>query len=119
MRSGFMSTGRHDTSDGFVLSGTITGVAIDSLGAGTTLVVNTRNSKYRFVLLFEPSVVLVKGGAIFPEATVVRFDGATAGDSPLKVGWILVGFQMEMRVGSVRIRSSRVHSVSIESLPTM
>ena len=53
---------------------------------------------------------------MFPEATIVRLEGSTAGGSALKVGWILVGFQIEMWLGSVRIRSSRVRSVSIESV---
>ena len=93
------------------------GVAINALQPGTTLVVNTRNSQYRFVTLFHPCLVLVKGGAMFPEATVVRLGGATAGGSALKIGWILVGFQIEMCLGSLRVRSSRVRSVSIENVP--
>ena len=93
------------------------GVAINSLQPGTTLVVNTRNSQYRFVILFDPCLVLVKGGAMFPEATVVRLEGATAGGSALKIGWILVGFQIDMWLGSLRVRSSRVRSVSIENVP--
>jgi hypothetical protein len=87
------------------------------LEPGTTLIVNTRHSQYRFVMLLDPRFVLVKGGAMFPETTIVRLDGATAGGSALKMGWILVGFQIEMWLGSVRIRSSRVRSVSIESVP--
>jgi hypothetical protein len=95
------------------------GVAIDALEPGTTLTVQTRNSQYRFVILLEPRLVLVKGGATFPEATIVRFEGATDGGSALKIGWILVGFQIEMWLGSARIRSSKVRSVSIESVPAL
>jgi cyclohexyl-isocyanide hydratase len=93
------------------------GIAIDSLEPGTTLLVRTRNSEYRFVILLHPHLVLVQGGAMFPEAAIVRLEGATAGGSALKVGWILVGFQIEMWLGSVRIRSSAVRSVSIETIP--
>jgi hypothetical protein len=100
-------------------SGATEGVAIDSLGPGTTLVVHTCNSQYRFVVLSQPCVVLVEGGAIFPEATVVRLEGATAGGSILKIGWILVGFQIDMWFGSMRVRSSRVRSVSIENVPPL
>jgi hypothetical protein len=95
------------------------GIAIDSLEPGTTLTVHTRNSRYRFVILFDPCAVLVKGGAMFPERTIVRLEGATAGGSALKSGWILVGCQMEMWLGAVRVRSSRVRSVSIESIPAL
>jgi len=112
------SSGRRDTLESFARSSVAAkGVAIDSLEPGTTLAVSTRNSQYRFVTLFDPCLVLVKGGAMFPESTIVRLEGATAGGSALKVGWILVGFQMEMWLGPVRIRSSRVRSVSIESIP--
>jgi hypothetical protein len=100
-------------------SGAAEGVAIDSLEPGTTLVVTTQNSYYHLVILLDPSFVLMKGGTMFPEATVVRLDGSTAGGSALKMGWILVGFQIEMWLGSVRIRSSRVRSVSIESVPAV
>jgi cyclohexyl-isocyanide hydratase len=112
------SSGKRDTLECVALSLVAAkGVAIDALEPGTTLVVNTRNSQYRFVTLFEPCLVLVRGGAMFPEATNVRLEGATAGGSAVKVGWILVGFQMELWLGPVRIRSSRVRSVSIESIP--
>ena len=110
----------HATLEGVALSSTATeGVSIDSLEPGTTLVINTRKSSYRFVILFHPGLVLVKGGAMFPEATVVRLEGATAGGSALKMGWILVGFQMEMWLGFLRIRSSRVRSMSIECIPAV
>ena len=109
---------KHATLERFALrSGTTEGVSIDALAPGTTLVVSTRNSDYRFVILFDPCLVLVKGGAMFPETTVVRLEGATAGGSALKMGWILVGCQIEMWLGPVRIRSSRVRSVSIENVP--
>ena len=89
------------------------GVAVHSLEPGTTLVVQTRNSRYRLVILIDRPVVVIQGGRMFPEPTVVRLEGATAGGSALKTGWILVGFQMEMSNGSIRIRSSPVRSVSV------
>ena len=117
-RASYWPGGRHDTLAGFAIrSGAAEGVAIDSLEPGTTLVVNTCNSQYRFVILFDPCLVLVKGGAMFADDTVVRLEGATAGGSALKIGWILVGFEIEMWRGSLRIRSSRVRSVSIENVP--
>jgi hypothetical protein len=93
------------------------GVAIDSLAPGTTVVVSTHNSQYRVLILIEPSLVLVQGGAMFPEATLVRFDGATALGGNVKRGWILVGSQMEMWRGPLWIRSSRVRSIAVENPP--
>jgi len=110
----------HDTLAGFAESaGDADGMAIDELAPGTTLIVNTRNSQYRLVMLVEPQLALVQGGAMFPEPTMVRIDGATAGGSALKKGWILVGFEIEMWLGSVRIRSTTVRSVRIESVPPL
>ena len=109
---------KHATLERVALISPVTeGVAIDALAPGTTVGVNTRNSDYRFVILYGPCLVLVKGGAMFPETTVVRLEGATAGGSALKTGWILVGCQIEMWLGAKRIRSSRVRSVSIENMP--
>ncbi|MGH9242557.1 MAG: hypothetical protein ACRD3G_31290 [Vicinamibacterales bacterium] len=92
----------------------IEGVAFDSLEPGTTVVVNTRNSQYRFMVLYDPGVVVVKGGAVFSDDTIVRLAGATAGGSTLKVGWVLVGFEMEIWDGSRSIRSSPVHSIIVD-----
>ncbi len=107
------------TMEGFTLqSGGPEGVAIDSLEAGATLLVQTTNSFYRFVVLDGPQhLVLVKGGAMFPEDTPVRLAGATAGGSALKLGWIVVGLRIEMSLGHRRIMSSRVRSIAIESVP--
>ena len=92
----------------------IEGVAFDSLEPGTTVVVNTRNSQYRFMVLYDPCVVVVKGGTVFSDDTIVRLAGATAGGSTLKVGWVLVGCEMEIWDGSRSIRSSPVHSIIVD-----
>ena len=95
------------------------GVAVDSLGAGASLLVETENSRYRFIIVNGPKRrVIVKGGAKFLSATPVRVDGATAGGSAVKSGWILVGLQFQVSQGRRRIRSSSVRSVTIESAVT-
>ena len=107
------------TLDGFVLEpGCIEGVALSSLEAGTVLKVISRHSHYRLVVL-DPARqrVLVTGGRLFPESTEVRCEGATAGGSVLKVGWIGVGLRLELSIGRQRITTSRVQSVTIDSVP--
>jgi hypothetical protein len=92
------------------------GVAVDSLEAGATLLVETGNSRYRFIVVDGPKRrVIVKGGAKFLRATPVRIDGATVGGSALKLGWILVGLPFQVSQGCRRIRSSSVRSVTVES----
>jgi len=110
---------RRGTLDGFALEpGCVEGVALQSLEAGTVLKVMTRHSDYRVVVLDSMRrCVLVTGGRLFPESTEVRVEGATAGGSALKVGWIGVGLRLEMSMGRQGITTSRVQSVTIESVP--
>jgi hypothetical protein len=106
------------TLDGFALeSGGREGLTVEKLAAGVTLLVKTRRSSYKVVVLDgRRHLVLIEGG-VFPEATVVRLSGATVGGSTLKLGWIVVGLRMEFGLGSHQITSSAVESVSIESEP--
>ena len=91
------------------------GVDIRALRPGTTVIVETDNSRYRFVTLLEPLTVLVKGGAMFPDQAIVQLVGATIG-STVKIGWILVGLRIEMYLGPMCIRSSPVRSVKVETV---
>jgi hypothetical protein len=92
------------------------GVDIRTLHPGTTVIVETANSRYRFVILLDPSAVLVTGDAMFPDQAIARLVGATIG-STVKVGWILVGLRIEMYFGPIRITSSPVRSVRVETVP--
>ena len=107
------------TLEGFALEpGCVEGLALQSLDAGTVLNVITRHSIYRVVVL-DPAQqrVLVTGGRLFPERTEVRLEGATAGGSVLKIGWIGTGLRLEMSMGRQRITTSQVQSVTVENVP--
>jgi hypothetical protein len=89
------------------------GVAIESLESGTTLIVHTDNSTYRLVVLDGPNhQVLVEGGAMFPDAVPAVLQGASAGGSLVKTGWIGMGLRLELFVDPTWIRTSPVRSVS-------
>jgi hypothetical protein len=107
------------TLDGLALrSSCADGIAIESLKRGTALDVETLNSQYRIVVMDGPRhLVLMQGGKMFPEATLVRLDGATAGGSALKIGWISAGLKLEISIGRRRITSSVVRSVAVSSVP--
>ena len=92
----------------------VDGLDIQTLRPGTVLVVETENSHYRFLVLME-SLVVVKGGTIFPDDTVVRLAGATFAGSAIRAGWIMIGWRIELGLGSVCVRSSPVRSVKVES----
>ena len=110
---------QHCTLSGFAFEpGCSEGIAVQSLAPGTTLIVGTRNSQYRLIVLNdERRGVLVQGGAFFPDATAAHLQGSSAGGSLVKTGWIGVGLRMELLVGPRRIITSPVRSVTIEHLP--
>ena len=99
------------TPEGF-LTGRTEGLAIDSLEAGTTLIIHTANSEYRLVVLdaFERRVTMA-GGA-FPNAVPAFLHGACGGGNLLKTGWIGVGLRMALFVDGRRLVTSRVRSIS-------
>lgn len=68
---------------GFALEASCSeGIAIQSLAPGTRLIVQTRNSQYRLLVLNGgPHGVLVQGGALFPKAALAHLQGASAGGS--------------------------------------
>ena len=79
----------------------------------TGLCVWTRNSLYRIVVT-EECDVLLQGGLFFPEPTPAHFEGARAGGSLLKSGWIVVGLLMEFRVDGKRFTTSPVMGIVAE-----
>jgi hypothetical protein len=89
------------------------GVDVRDLEPLTTIVVRTRNSRYRIIVTQGTSVV-VQGGHFFPDAVAARIDGSGFGGSLLKVGWIAVGLRMEIFARDQRVVTSPVHDISIE-----
>lgn len=95
-------------------AGKVAGIDIRSLPPGTELEVDTRNSRYRFVMLDEcGSNALVQGGPYFHEEAKVRINGSVLGGTLLKSGWIGLGMCVEISDGSQRISTSRVRSITI------
>ena len=58
-------------------------------------------------------------GPAFPERSRVRLEGTTTGGSALRVGWIGVGLRMEMSTRDRRVTTSRVRSITIQSVPPL
>jgi hypothetical protein len=96
-------------------NGRVTGIDLRSLPPGTEVVVDTRHSRYRFVM-FDGlgSNALVQGGRYFRQETEARINGSTCGGSPLKSGWIGLGLFVEISAGGMRIVTSRVRSITVE-----
>jgi hypothetical protein len=103
------------TLSGFARDAPIDGIALESLAPGTTLLVRTNNSRYRMTVLDGGRHrILVQGGALLPTATEADLQGSTAGGSLVRTGWIEVDRHLELAVGSRRITTSPVRSVSVE-----
>ena len=89
------------------------GLELGRLEPLTTLLVSTRNSLYRLVVA-DGCDVLLQGGPLFPEPTPAYIEGASAGGSLLKTGWIAVGLLMEFRVGGKLFATSTVTAIVVE-----
>ena len=89
------------------------GLELSQLEPLTTLLVWTWHTLYRMVVT-EGCDVLVQGGSHFPVPTPASVDGASAGGSFLKVGWVGVGLVMELRVDGKRIVTSPVVAIAAE-----
>ena len=107
------------TLEGFVLeAGGDDGLSIESLDVGTCLIVCTCNSEYRLIVLDGMRrSILVQGGLLLPTATQACLQGASVGGSFVRTGWIGVGLRLEILVDRKRIVTSRVRSVTVESVP--
>ena len=105
---------RAATLDGFVEEiGNASGIYLRNVEPLTTLIVRTRNSRYRIIVSRDTSVI-VQGGQFFPDATPGRIDGSGFGGSFLKVGWIGIGLRMEIFADGQRIITSPVRDISVE-----
>ena len=77
----------------------------------------TRNSLYEFVLISNRGDVRVRGGRFFPDWTLARVTGCTAGGSFLKRHAITLGLQIEIEVGLRRIVTSPVRTIALLPKP--
>ena len=105
--------------DAFVYeSGFSGGIDFHSLDLGTVVTVHTKYSCYRLVVLDEKGKrAMITGGRFFTEPTEVRVEGATAGGTAIKPGWIGVGLYLELSSHSNRITTSIVESVTMAPPP--
>jgi hypothetical protein len=96
------------------------GVALEGLEPGTAILVATRHSSYRLVIVDGAQrQATVVGGKMFPERTDVRIEGATTGANVIKPGKIVVGLRLELSMGLKRVTTSSVTAVSVENPPTV
>lgn len=90
-------------------------IVLENLSPFDTILLRTRNSDYR-ILLLDPKTgrALVEGGSylIEPSEAVVR--GSAVPGSPLKVGAIGMGTRLEMWVNERVLRTSPITSVELK-----
>jgi len=104
------------TIDGvFAARDDYSGVNVSDLRRGTVVFVDTRHSQYRLVALNGAQrLVAVLGGRCRDEETVARLRGSRLGGSTLKVGWIGIGFRLELEIDGRVMVTSPVRSITIE-----
>jgi hypothetical protein len=100
------------TLDGFVASTAAgMGVALGTVAPLTSLIVETRNTRYH-IIVTRSDEILVQGGSFFPDPTPARLEGASLGGSLLRLGWIGLGLRMEIRANGQRIVTTPVRTIS-------
>ena len=105
----------HHTGDVASQTDRVTSVDLCSLAPGTEVVVLTRHSHYRFVMLDEKGCrALVQGGRYFPHQTIARIEGSTLGESAVRTGRIDLGLPLELSFKGDRIVTTRVQSISVD-----
>ena len=109
---------KRTTLDGFAQEVAATeGVNVRAAEPLVTILVTTRNSRYRMIPLRRgDTTVLVQGGRFFPERTEARLVGSTFGGRLLHLHWIRVGMCMEIDpgTGDGPITTTRVLDVAID-----
>jgi hypothetical protein len=109
---------RRCTLNGFVEDvGNAGGILVYELEPLATLLARTDNSVYRIIPLEAgTSRIMIHGGRFFPEPTEARFSGSGLGGSFLKVGWVGLGFRMEILWIGQRIITSGVREIQVQRL---
>jgi hypothetical protein len=107
--------GRYSTIRSFELTAEDgEGIQLDGLRPMSRLIVHTRHSTYRLVLLGPGPWVSVQGGKHFPRPSEVLFRGTCLeGDSP-EASWLLVGRSMELWGYPGRVITSPVCAIEVE-----
>jgi hypothetical protein len=95
------------------------GVLVDALPQNARIIITTRNSRYRFVVMEGADRrVQITGGKLFPDATEMILEGAVTDGGSIKPGWISVGLRVALSTGLRRITTSCVESVAFEHVPS-
>lgn len=103
---------RTSTLEGFVAAANAgPGIALHALEPLTTLVVETRNTRYQ-IIVTRGDEIIIQGGSFFPDPTSARLDGASLGSGLLRLGWIGIGLRMEVRADGQRIVTTPVRSIA-------
>ena len=95
--------------------GNAQGVSIESLRRGTVVILHTRNSAYRLMIVDAPSHMVIANGGHFQDPTYACLQGARAGGNCLKSGWLCVGLRAELTVGRWQVVTSPVESIVVQS----
>jgi hypothetical protein len=93
------------------------GVSLVDLEPLTALLVRTRNSLYRIIVL-RGTTVLVQGGRSFADVTLGVLNGSSLGGNLLKLAWIGVGLCMEIHSNGQCIVTSPVRAITADCKPS-
>lgn len=93
-------------------------VALPLLLPGTVVLVQTRNTRYCFVVVDGPARrISISGGRLFPQSTDVELLGARDGEDGLKAGWIVEGLPLQLITPDGPVVTSVVEAVEVDVDP--
>jgi hypothetical protein len=94
-------------------AGAIGEVDVSALAPGTTVIVETANSRYEMTLQDEPGVATMQGGTTLADLTPVRIVGSIGSGVGRIIGVIAVGLRLEVVADGKRILTSRVRRITV------
>jgi hypothetical protein len=93
-------------------------VALPLLLPGTVVTMQTRNTRYRFVVVDGPArQISISGGRLFPQSTDVQLLGAREGEDGVKAGWIVEGLPLQLITPDGPVLTSVVEAVDVDIDP--
>jgi hypothetical protein len=106
------------TPDASCAESSTDGIQINQLKELDTLSIETMHHTYEMIVIHpETAEVRVRGGKLFPTATLACVSGASLHSSFLKVHGVYIGCNIELSVNSRRIKTSAVCSIRLSHEP--
>jgi hypothetical protein len=97
------------------------GLSVAELSEGDVIDVDTRNHRYTFIL-HDPARRLAEAmsnGDHITDPVDAVIAGSLLGESTIRMGWIMIGYRLEVLVDGQRIHLSSTRRISVNGVPIL